>query len=181
MNPLSRLVFLLSLGTALAASAQTSTTPAPMGPPRGGPGGPGRLGGHPIVRVLDGDHDGEISAAELANASAAIRTLDANGDGTVSVAELRARPANAPTPPANATTPPASRPSPPAGATPPNGAPPAGRPHPVDPVMLALDADGDGALSNAEISNAARSLGALDANQDGKLTRDELMPLPPAP
>ena len=46
--------------------------------------------------------------------------------------------------------------------------------------MLALDADTDGALSAAEIGNAVASLKALDANSDGKLTRDELRPLPPA-
>jgi hypothetical protein len=49
----------------------------------------------------------------------------------------------------------------------------------VDPVMLALDANGDGSLAMAEIANAAASLRALDANADGKLTRDELRPLPP--
>jgi hypothetical protein len=46
--------------------------------------------------------------------------------------------------------------------------------------MLALDADGDRALSATEISNASNSLKALDANSDGKLTPDELRPLPPA-
>jgi hypothetical protein len=47
------------------------------------------------------------------------------------------------------------------------------------PLMLALDANSDGDLSAAEISNAPASLLALDANKDGKLTRDELRPLPP--
>ena len=46
--------------------------------------------------------------------------------------------------------------------------------------MLALDANSDRALDAAEINNATNSLKALDANSDGKLTPDELRPLPPA-
>jgi hypothetical protein len=46
--------------------------------------------------------------------------------------------------------------------------------------MMALDADNDRSLSSAEIANATTSLTALDANKDGKLTHDELRPLPPA-
>lgn len=165
----------LLVGLSVLAVSTLSAQPAPGGGPRGpGPHGPGP-GGHrgpggcsPIVRALDGDKDGEISAAELANASASILTLDANQDGAVSAAEMRpVRPANAPTPPADAP----ARPAPPAGAR--------SRPQPIDPIMLALDANTDGDLSAAEIANAAKSLAALDANKDGKLTRDEVHPLPP--
>ena len=107
-----------------------------------------------------------LSKAELDNAPAAIRTLDANSDGNVTAEELRpARPANAPT-----------RPAPPADAPPRNDA---DHPRPIDPVMLALDANGDGTLSAAEINNATASLSALDANKDGTLTRDEIHPVPP--
>lgn len=127
-------------------------------PPHGG-GGP--RGGNPVVRALDADKNHEISAAEIAGAAAAIRTLDANKDGTVSADELRpARPADAP-----------ERPAPPADAP--------ARTRPVDPVMLALDANVDGSLSAAEITNAPASLAALDANKDGKLTVEEFRPLPP--
>jgi hypothetical protein len=45
--------------------------------------------------------------------------------------------------------------------------------------MLALDANSDGSLSAAEITNATTSLLALDLNKDGKLTPDEFRPLPP--
>lgn len=165
----------LTLSGATLASAQA---PGDGGPRRGGPGGPGR-GPNPIVRALDADKNGEVSAAEIANAATALRTLDTDNNGALSIAELHpARPANAPTPPAGV-TPPAggTRPSRPAGGPPSVGA---GRPRPMDPVMLALDADKDGALSASEIAGAARSLLALDANKDGKLTRDELRPLPPA-
>lgn len=127
-------------------------------PPRGG-GGP--RGGNPVMRVLDADKNHEISASEIAGAAAAIRTLDKNNDGAVSADELRpARPADAP-----------ERPAPPADAP--------VRTRPVDPVMLALDANVDGSLSSAEITNAPASLAALDANKDGKLSADEFRPLPP--
>lgn len=44
------------------------------------------------------------------------------------------------------------------------------------PLMKALDADGSGDLSEAEIQNATAALKALDKNGDGKLTEDELRP-----
>jgi hypothetical protein len=169
------IILALSLGAATALSAQTTTqTPTDGshgGPRRGGPGhgGPGRFF-NPVVRAIDTDKNGELSATELTNAPAAIRTLDVNNDGTVSADELHpARPADAPTPPANAP----QRPTPPTGTD-------TAHPHPVDPVMLALDANSDGALSAAEINSATASLLALDLNKDGKLTPDELRPLPPA-
>lgn len=181
MNKLHILFCTAALGAATAASAQTG---APADAPRGGrPGphghggpGPGR-GGHPVIRVLDVDHDGTISAAELANAAAGIRSLDTNGDGVVSAGELHpARPAR----PTDGSAP--ARPTPPADAParPARPTPPADGHQPVDPVMLALDANGDGALTANEIAGAPASLAALDLNKDGKLTLDELRPLPPA-
>lgn len=167
MKKLPGIVLLAALAAGSILSAQTTATDARRGPHRGGPGGPGGHGrgpgGNPIVRALDLDQNREISATELANASASLLSLDTDKDGALSAAELH------PAPPArpDGTTPPA----PPAGATRPA--------RPADPVMLALDANSDGALSAAEIAGAARSLAALDANKDGKLTADELRPLPP--
>jgi hypothetical protein len=176
MKTLPRFIIALSLGAAAALSAQTTTTPTPTEGPRGphrGHHGPGRMG-HPVVRALDTDKNGELSAVEINNAPAALRALDANADGVVSMNEFRpARPAGAPERPADATERPAGAPMRKAlgdGAV---------RTRPIDPVMLALDADNDGSLSTTETSNAAASLKALDANSDGKLTRDELRPLPP--
>jgi hypothetical protein len=162
------LTLLATLGVTSALSAQTTATDGPRGPGRGGRGGPGgpggRPGGNPIVRAIDADQNRVLSAAEVANAPAAILTLDTNADGIVSADELRPqRPADAPARPADAPVPPADD----------------AHPRPVVPVMLALDANADGALSAAEIANAATSLKALDVNGDGKLTPDELRPLPP--
>lgn len=44
------------------------------------------------------------------------------------------------------------------------------------PVIAALDADGNGVISAAEIAGAAAALKKLDGNRDGKLTNDELRP-----
>lgn len=172
MKNLYRLLIASGLLTSALLCAQTAPTDQPADGPRhrgpGGPGGPGRMS--PVIRALDVDHDGELSAAEIAGAPAALLTLDTNKDGSLSVEELRpARPADAPTPPADA---PRRGPGGPGG--------PGGHARPANPVMLALDANNDGALSAAEIANAAASLKALDVNKDGKLTRDELRPLPPA-
>jgi hypothetical protein len=52
---------------------------------------------------------------------------------------------------------------------------------PPNPVMMALDADGDHVISAAEIKNAAKALLSLDKNKDGKLTQDELRPAGPPP
>jgi hypothetical protein len=43
-----------------------------------------------------------------------------------------------------------------------------------DPIFMALDADRDGSLSQAELRNAAAALKKLDKNNDGKLTQDEI-------
>ena len=129
---------------------------APSG--KGGPGGRG----NPVIRTLDTNHDHEISAQEISLAPTVLPLLDLDGNGVVSIDELRPmRPEGF-----------ASR------RTPPDGT---GHPLRVDPVMFALDANADGNLAAAEIANAAGSLRALDENQDGKLTRDELRPLPPSP
>ena len=159
MKTIHRIALLaLPLGVAAGLSAQPSSD-MPRPPRRGRP----PFFVHPIIRVLDADRDGEISAAELANAPTALKALDTDGDGKISGAELR------PAPPPDAPKPPADLPPPPA----------TDRPHPEDPVMLALDANGDGELSAAEIANAPTSLKALDANKDGRLTPDEYRPLPP--
>ncbi len=123
--------------------------------------GTGRHGHHrrhvpPLVLALDANHDGVISADEIANASANLLKLDKNGDGQLTADELHPhRPADAPD---DVDMPPP--------------------PH-AGPLMLALDANGDGVLSAAEIANAPTSLKALDLNKDGQLTHDEFAPPPP--
>ena len=43
----------------------------------------------PLIKALDADLDGIISAAEIANAAAALKTLDKNNDGQLTMEELR--------------------------------------------------------------------------------------------
>lgn len=51
---------------------------------------------------------------------------------------------------------------------------------PPNPLVEALDTDGDGVISADELKAASESLAKLDANKDGKLADDELRPRPPA-
>lgn len=46
----------------------------------------------PFLAALDADHNGEISAAELQNAPAALKSLDRNGDGRLTDDEVRPDP-----------------------------------------------------------------------------------------
>lgn len=45
-----------------------------------------------------------------------------------------------------------------------------------NPVLTALDANGDRVIDEKEIANAAVALKKLDKNGDGKLTEDEVRP-----
>lgn len=44
------------------------------------------------------------------------------------------------------------------------------------PILAALDTDGDGVISAAEMEQSVKALKSLDKNGDGKLTEDELRP-----
>ncbi|MFM8583584.1 MAG: hypothetical protein ACKOFW_19140, partial [Planctomycetaceae bacterium] len=64
----------------------------PGGPGPDGPGGPGpgqMLRMLPLMKSLDANGDGVISAEEIENAAAALKKLDKNGDGKLSDEELR--------------------------------------------------------------------------------------------
>ena len=63
---------------------------------------------------------------------------------------------------------------PPPPPPPPDGPPP-------HPIFLAIDADGDGKLSAAEIARAADAIRALDVDKDGFVTEDEALPQGPPP
>ena len=46
----------------------------------------------------------------------------------------------------------------------------------MDPILAAVDTNGDGVISADELHNAAASLKKLDKDGDGKITREEATP-----
>ena len=181
-------IIILTLAASLAAtSLMAQNDQRPRGPRPDGEGQPGehhRFVRHmlppPLVAALDANHDGTISADEIANASAALKSLDKNNDGALQIEELR------PKPPEGAGEGQDGEPKGPGehhprGPRP--GAPGAdgeGNFHPpIPPVIGALDANGDKTISADEIANASAALKTLDKNGDGQLTKEEMRPEPP--
>jgi hypothetical protein len=113
----------------------------------------------PVLRALDSDHDFLISRAEIARAPEALRTLDLDHDGKLSPLEcgfsLGRHPENVSSAELKAL-----------GAEFMHS----------QPVLAALDADGDGEISAAEIGNAPAALLTLDISRDGVLAPPEFAP-----
>jgi hypothetical protein len=116
-----------------------------------------------LVITLDADHDKVISAAEIANATAALEPLDKNGDGELTKEEF-ARPKPRKDKQENARED--------------DQKPSSQRPPPPDPLVKALDADHDKVIDAAELADAPAALATLDKNTDGQLTREEFAPKP---
>ena len=75
-------------GIAALTLASMAQGPGSDGPPPGGFGGPPRgMSPFPVFQALDADHDGTISAKEIAGTSAAQKKWDKNRDGKLSRAE----------------------------------------------------------------------------------------------
>jgi len=114
-----------------------------------------------VLGALDADHDGIISPSEVANAPIVLRGLDLNHDGKLTPDECGQGPGDASIRGDVAE-------------------------HAriefmhLNPVLAALDADHNGEISAREIQNAPTALNALDKNDDGKLTQDEVLPDPMA-
>jgi Ca2+-binding EF-hand superfamily protein len=108
----------------------------------------------PLMMALDADKDGEISAAEIENASKALKALDKNGDGKLSPDELR--------------------PAMPEGAEGGPGRQVGGPGQGVD-RMMAMDKNGDGKLSKDELPERMQAIFAdADTDKDGFLSKAEL-------
>ena len=71
-----------TLTVALVLRAETKSVPPTGDEPEDRPPPP------PIIEVLDTNHDGELSAAEIAAAPTTLLALDRNGDGILTRDEL---------------------------------------------------------------------------------------------
>jgi Ca2+-binding EF-hand superfamily protein len=136
-----------------------------FGPGRGrgpGPGGPpDRAGLEAMFDRMDANNDGKLTKDEIPEERQGMRQLleRLGGDSVTKEQFLRGMMAMGPGP----------------GQPRPDGVPQrAGGPPPGGRVLAAIDADGDGQLSNAEIVGAGTALLKLDRNGDGKLTQEEL-------
>jgi len=135
-------------------------------------GGPARTPPEATAAFMtfDADEDGVLDTAELPSQFLSLLArADADGDGAVSEAEILALLTAEAEPPPEPETDDDEEESAAAGG---DGEPA----RPRIPLMAALDADGDGTVSAAEIASAPRSLRALDADGDGRLVQEELRP-----
>jgi EF hand len=139
-----------------AKSVASTSDQAPPPPPGLPPGPPGRFHPpQPLMMALDTDKDGELSAAEIAAASASLLTLDADGDGILKGTELRPAP---PAPPKDGE-----------------------KPKPGDQIMR-LDTDKDGYVTFAEFTAPMKEVFTkIDTNKDNRIDKDEAAAAPPMP
>jgi len=129
----------------------------------------GRPGAEQLFRRMDRNSDGKVTADEVPEERREfivrlIKRVDKDGDGAMTAEEFAA----APFPARPDGKPGAGRPGRPEGR-PPQGAPTGG-------LFRALDADHDGKLSGDEIKTSAEVILKLDANGDGVVTIEELLP-----
>lgn len=132
----------------------------------GGPGGPRGMPPFPVMMALDADGNGEISADEINNATAALKKLDRNKNGKLDADELR----------------PEFGGGPPGGGREGGGGPPGGGGRGgfggqgfVDGMLERYDANKDGKLSGDEIPERMRDrVAEIDTNKDKAVDKAEL-------
>ncbi len=118
-----------------------------------GPGGRGGRAISPLMQALDADGDGELSAKEIENATAALKTLDKDKDGKLNRQEL-----------APAFGQPGGR-----------GQGPGNESAAAVAALMTYDKNGDGKLSKDELPERLKPLmDRADTNKDGFLDRAEL-------
>jgi len=145
----------------------------------------------PLMRALDADGDGELSAEEIENATTALKKLDTNDDGKLTRDELRPqfggpggqgdfRGPGRGGPGGEGDSRGPGRGGPGAGGPgrggPAAGGPGQGRPGGVGFVerLMSLDEDGDGKVGKDELpERMQRMLDRADTNKDGTIDKEE--------
>jgi Ca2+-binding EF-hand superfamily protein len=131
--------------------------------PEGGQGGNVVEETVKTLMAFDANHDGKLSKDELPERMQGLfDRADVDKDGFLTADEIRKLAS--------------------ANAAPAQTGPGEGRGREMnmirmDPVLAAVDVNGDGILSADEIRNAANSIRNLDADGDGRITREEVMSL----
>jgi Ca2+-binding EF-hand superfamily protein len=155
------------------------------GRPEGGrPGGPGRpdvdssrgpemmMRMIPVLVALDADKDGTISKSEIENASTALLTLDKNGDGELSTEEMRPDFAGMRGGPFGRGSPEGERPE---GERGPGGFGSGDPAAFMARMFTERDANNDGKLSKDELpEQMAERMDRIDTDGDGSVSREEL-------
>ena len=142
-------------------SRRPKMTPTGEGSGQGGfMGGPMAM--LPIMKALDTDQDGILSATEIANASKSLMQLDKDGNGVLSMEEMR---------------PDLSRMAPGGlagiGGPGSNGAPSGAM---MAKLFEKSDSDNDGKLTGDEIPERMRDrLKQIDSNGDGSIQKSEMV------
>lgn len=137
-------------------------------------GGPARTPSEATAAFLafDANGDGALGGAELPSQFVSLLSrADADGDGAATAAEILALMTAEAAGPEDEEQPESEADD----VAPDDGGDDGGRQR-SSPLMAALDADQDGAVSESEIGSAAESLRSLDTDGDGRLTPDELTP-----
>jgi hypothetical protein len=160
-----RKMSLLGLGLVALIVGAVMAEPPGRGERAGRPGRPDRQpGGSPLLRLFDADTNGELSADEIAHASAVLLTFDADSNGMLTQDELRM-----------------GRPEGAGAGHGGRGGPPEGGAAMGGARILRHDTDGDGVVTFEEFSTSVNeAFTALDKNGDKVIDADEAAAAPTA-
>lgn len=140
--------------------------------PGGGSGGAGLLKRLPVMKALDADQDGKISASEIENAAAALKGLDKNNDGELTEDELRPSFGGRGMGPGGigGRAGFGGRQAPLGGG---RGGPGGGQAKVWEFLANKYDKNKDGKLTENEYDRGAETFARLDRNEDGVLTPED--------